>query len=65
MMNNKKNWSTLIGSFLIFIVGLSRILFQSIAPTPLFVAYVLMITGLIGLIANSIVIFGKSKHRTE
>lgn len=50
----------LVGSFLIFSVGLFRIFTESLSSTPLFVAYVFIITGLIGIVANGLKL-GKSK----
>jgi len=44
----------LTGSFLIFAVGLFRIFTESLSSTPLFVAYVFIITGLIGIVANGL-----------
>ncbi|MFV8830563.1 hypothetical protein [Alkalihalobacterium sp. APHAB7] len=47
---------TLVCSLLIFAVGLFRILTEAFTSTPLFVAYIFGITGLIGAVANGIVL---------
>ncbi|WLR59072.1 hypothetical protein [Guptibacillus hwajinpoensis] len=44
----------LIGSFLVLAVGLFRLMTESLSTTPLFIAYVFIITGLIGVVANGI-----------
>ncbi|ADC51443.1 hypothetical protein BpOF4_17000 [Alkalihalophilus pseudofirmus OF4] len=55
-MNGKtKVLITLVCSLLIFAVGMFRILTESLSSTPLFVAYVLVIAGLIGAVANGMV----------
>ncbi|KHF39390.1 hypothetical protein [Halalkalibacter okhensis] len=46
----------LIGSFLVLSVGLFRILTESLTSTPLFVAYVFTVAGLMGVIINGIVL---------
>lgn len=43
---------TLLGSFLLFTFGTFRIITGSLSSTSLFVAYVLAITGFIGITAN-------------
>ncbi|ARK32565.1 hypothetical protein [Halalkalibacter krulwichiae] len=47
---------TLVCSLLIFAVGVIRILTESLASTPLFVAYIFVMTGLIGAVANGMVL---------
>ncbi|WP_082693113.1 hypothetical protein [Bacillus sp. FJAT-29814] len=44
----------LIGSFFVFAAGLLRIFNESLSSTPLFVAYVFIITGFIGIVANGL-----------
>ncbi|MDO6654775.1 hypothetical protein [Anaerobacillus sp. 1_MG-2023] len=44
----------LIGSFLIFAVGLFRLFTETLSSTPLFIAYLFIITGAIGVIANGL-----------
>ena len=44
----------LIGSLLIFAVGLFRFFTETLSSTPLFIAYVFIITGAIGIIANGL-----------
>ncbi|MGJ9459887.1 hypothetical protein [Oceanobacillus sp. CF4.6] len=56
MKNKTRTIITLVGSLLIFAVGMFRILTESLSSTPLFVAYVLVITGFIGVIANGIIL---------
>jgi uncharacterized membrane protein len=54
-MNNKtRTIITLLSSFLIFAVGVFRILTESLTFTPLFVAYIFAITGLIGVLASGV-----------
>ncbi len=61
-MNNKtRTVIGLIGSFLIFAVGLFRLFTETLSSTPLFVAYLFFITGIIGIIANGIKL-GKEKN---
>ncbi|UCZ55082.1 hypothetical protein LGQ02_10295 [Bacillus shivajii] len=55
-MNKTRTLITLVASLLIFTVGMFRILTDSLSSTPLFVAYLLAFTGLIGVIANSIML---------
>lgn len=45
---------TLICSFLVFAVGLFRLFNESLSSTSLFVSYVFIITGLIGIAANTV-----------
>ncbi|WP_283152151.1 hypothetical protein [Guptibacillus hwajinpoensis] len=52
----------LIGSFLIFAVGLFRLFTETLSSTPLFVTYVFIITGSIGVVVNGVRL-GKS-HNT-
>ncbi|RDY70179.1 hypothetical protein DXT76_14830 [Halobacillus trueperi] len=42
----------LIGSFLILMVGLFRLFTAELQDVPLFVAYILTISGLVGVITN-------------
>ncbi|GIN37274.1 hypothetical protein MHI39_14770 [Heyndrickxia sp. FSL K6-6286] len=51
----------LIGSFLIFAAGLLRLFTESLSSTPLFVAYIFIITGILGIITNGLKL-GKSKN---
>ncbi|WP_226659176.1 hypothetical protein [Pseudalkalibacillus hwajinpoensis] len=44
----------LIGSFLMFAVGLFRLLTETLSLTPLFIASVFIITGVIGVVANGL-----------
>ncbi|KAB8136241.1 hypothetical protein F9U64_10425 [Gracilibacillus oryzae] len=60
MDKSTKHVVGLIGSFLIFAVGLFRIVTESLSSTPLFVAYIFAITGFIGVIANGVEL-GKRK----
>lgn len=43
-----------IGSLLITFAGMLRLLTESLSSTPLFVAYLFVVTGLIGIIANNV-----------
>jgi hypothetical protein len=52
--NKTRTIITIVGSLLIFAVGMFRILTESLSSTPLFVAYVFAITGFIGVIANGV-----------
>ncbi|MFJ7726733.1 hypothetical protein ACIQXV_11265 [Neobacillus sp. NPDC097160] len=56
MKNKTRTIITLVGSLLIFAVGMFRILTESLSSTPLFVAYVFAITGFIGVIANGVIL---------
>jgi hypothetical protein len=58
---NNRTVIALIGSCLIFAVGLFRLFTESFFSTPLFVAYVFIITGFIGVVANGLKL-GKSKN---
>ena len=58
---NNKTVVALIGSFLIFAVGLFRLFTESLSSTPMFVAYVFIIAGLIGVVANGLKL-AKSKN---
>lgn len=53
-----KTWIviTLVSSLLIFAVGMFRILTDTLSSTPLFVAYIFAITGLIGAVANGVIL---------
>ncbi|MGR9049831.1 hypothetical protein ACQ4XT_14500 [Halobacillus faecis] len=42
----------LISSFLIFMVGIFRLFTAELQDIPLFVAYILTVTGLVGVITN-------------
>lgn len=56
-LNNKtRSIISLVCSLLIFAVGMFRILTESLTSTSLFVAYIFAITGLIGIVANGIVL---------
>ncbi|WEG18894.1 hypothetical protein PQ478_10515 [Alkalihalophilus pseudofirmus] len=56
-MNGKtKVLITLVCSLLIFAVGMFRILTESLSSTPLFVAYIFVVAGLIGAVANGLVL---------
>ncbi|MGP4038535.1 hypothetical protein ACTWP4_01305 [Gracilibacillus sp. D59] len=56
MKSKARTISTLICSLLIFAVGLYRILTESLTSTPLIVAYIFVIAGLIGVVANGILL---------
>ena len=56
MKNKIRIIITLVCSLLIFAVGMFRILTESLSSTPLFVAYILVITGLIGIVTNSVML---------
>ncbi|SDN02194.1 hypothetical protein SAMN05518871_10374 [Psychrobacillus sp. OK028] len=56
MKNKTRTIITLVGSFILFALGTFRILTESLSSTPLFVAYIFTITGLIGVIANSLIL---------
>ena len=58
---NNRTVVALIGSFLIFAVGLFRLFTESLSSTPMFVAYVFIIAGLIGVVANGLKL-AKSKN---
>lgn len=62
MQNTTRTIIALIGSFLISLVGMLRILSESFTSPPLFVAYIFAITGLIGIIANSIMLRKANKQ---
>ncbi|SER56513.1 hypothetical protein [Salipaludibacillus aurantiacus] len=47
---------TLTGSFLVFGFGVFRIVTELLASTPLVVAWIFAVTGLIGVIANGIML---------
>lgn len=53
-MNKTRSIITLVSSFFIFAVGVFRVLTESLSITPLFVAYIFVITGLIGVIASGV-----------
>ncbi|WP_338379150.1 hypothetical protein [Enterococcus faecium] len=52
MKNKTRIMLTLIGSFLVFAIGMFRILTESLSSAPMFVAYVFAITGFIGIVVN-------------
>ncbi|WP_200411311.1 hypothetical protein [Virgibacillus salexigens] len=54
MKNKSQTVITLVCSLLIFTIGMFRILTESLSSTPLFVAYIFAITGLIGVISNGV-----------
>ena len=56
MKNKTRTIITLVCSLLIFAVGMFRILTESLSSTPLFVAYIFAITGLIGVVANGVIL---------
>ena len=56
MKNKTRTIITLLCSLLIFVVGMFRILTESLSSTPLFVAYIFAITGLIGVVANGVIL---------
>ncbi|MCG3420024.1 hypothetical protein [Oceanobacillus jordanicus] len=51
---NSKTVFGLIGSAFITVVGLYRLFSESLSSTPLFIAYLFIITGFIGGCANGI-----------
>ncbi|ERN53937.1 hypothetical protein M3689_17550 [Alkalihalophilus marmarensis] len=56
-MNSKtKVLITFVCSLLIFAVGMFRILTESLSSTPLFVGYIFVIAGLIGVVANGLIL---------
>ncbi|WP_088035061.1 hypothetical protein [Evansella clarkii] len=56
-MNNKtRTVISLLGSTLLFIVGISRIITETLASMSLFIAYIFVITGFVGAVANSILL---------
>ena len=56
MKNKTRTIITLIGSLLVFAVGMFRILTESLSSAPMFVAYVFVITGFIGIVANGAIL---------
>ncbi|GGJ77415.1 hypothetical protein [Virgibacillus salexigens] len=58
---NNRTIITLVSSLLIFAVGLFRIFTEYLSSMSLFVAYVFIITGLIGVVANGLKL-KSSKH---
>ena len=56
MKNKTRTIITLVCSLLIFAVGMFRILTESLSSTPLFVAFIFAITGLIGVFANGVIL---------
>ncbi|WP_054637460.1 hypothetical protein [Thalassobacillus sp. C254] len=65
MNSNTRTTITLIGSFLIFVVGMFRILTESLVSIPLVVAYLFAITGLIGVIGNFVTLRKKTIKLTS
>ena len=65
MKNKTRIIITLVCSLLIFSVGMFRILTESLSSTPLFVAYIFVITGLIGVAANSKMLKELQTHYTN
>lgn len=62
MGNKARTIITLIFSLLIFALGMFRILTETLSSTPMFVAYIFAITGLLGVVANG-VILGKLQSK--
>ncbi|MCE7792073.1 hypothetical protein K8O68_06510 [Salipaludibacillus sp. CUR1] len=56
MSNLMKVILTLIGSLLVFGFGVFRITAESLASIPLVVAWIFAVTGLIGIIANGVLL---------
>ncbi|WP_193747675.1 hypothetical protein [Neobacillus niacini] len=56
MKNKTQTIITLLCSLLIFAFGMFRIFTESLSSTPLFVAYIFAITGLIGVVTNGILL---------
>ncbi|OLS38233.1 hypothetical protein BTR22_07005 [Alkalihalophilus pseudofirmus] len=56
MKSKTKVLITLISSLLIFSFGMFRILTESLSSTPLFVAYIFVMAGLIGAVANGLIL---------
>lgn len=52
---------TFVCSFLIFAIGLFRIVTEAHSSTSLFVAYIFVIAGFIGMVANGLML-RKSKN---
>lgn len=52
MDNKTRIIMAIVGSLLLFAIGMIRLLTESLTSTPLFVAYIFVITGFIGIIAN-------------
>ncbi|SFK03151.1 hypothetical protein SAMN04487936_106218 [Halobacillus dabanensis] len=52
MNEQMKTGIALIGSFLLLMVGVFRIFTGELEDVPLFVAYILTISGLVGMITN-------------
>ena len=48
----KKTIISLLASLLLFVFGTIRVLTETLSSTPLFVAYIIAITGFIGVVAN-------------
>ena len=48
----KKTIISLLASLLLFVFGTIRVLTETLSSTPLFVAYILAITGFIGVVGN-------------
>ncbi|WP_338472885.1 hypothetical protein R4Z10_09250 [Niallia sp. XMNu-256] len=56
MKNKTRIIIALIGSFLVFAIGMFRMLTESLSQAPMFVAHVFAITGFIGIVANGIML---------
>ena len=56
MKNTTRTIIVLVCSFFIFAVGIFRIFTESLSSTPLFVTYMFTITGLVGVVTNSIIL---------
>lgn len=61
MGSNSRTILTLLFNIVIFAFGMFRILTEALASTPLFVAYIFAITGLIGITANGLMLLYKSR----
>ena len=48
----KKTILSLLASLLLFVFGTIRVLTETLSSTPLFVAYIIAITGFIGVVGN-------------
>ena len=56
MKNKARIIITLVCSLIIFVFGTFRILTEYLSSTPLIVAYIFAIAGLIGVIANGLIL---------
>ncbi|MEH7114300.1 hypothetical protein V7124_18200 [Neobacillus niacini] len=64
MKKSTRTTLTVISGFLLFGVGLFRLLTETLSSTSLFVTYVFIIAGLIGFVGNGILLL-KSKAKTK